>query len=251
MGLERLSVGKTKEEVDADRGGEGEDMKESFEIGREDGVHENRWLEGEGWEGDREGQAFGKVMRCFFEKCHDVHIVLMRTVAVAMGLLPTFFDDYIGEKFNTLRLLHYPALPRGSFEGGRKRAGAHYDYGSITLLFQDMCGGLQVEQPGGGFTDVDPIAGTVVVNAGDLLARWSNGLIRSTKHRVVGPPKRNEQVGGANSHPPRYSIAYFCAPDPDRLIDALPGTWEEKLGGKRYDAVQCGHYLLERLRATY
>lgn len=61
-------------------------------------------------------------------------------------------------------------------------------FGTITLLFQDNCGGLEVRSPTGAFVPATPIAGTIVVNAGDLLARWSNGLIKSTMHRVVQPP---------------------------------------------------------------
>lgn len=76
------------------------------------------------------------------------------------------------------------------------------DYGSITLLFQDARGGLQVKSPTGHFVDATPIEGTVVVNAGDLLARWSNDMIKSTIHRVVEPPQKE-----AESYPPRYSIA--------------------------------------------
>jgi isopenicillin N synthase-like dioxygenase len=78
--------------------------------------------------------------------------------------------------------------------------------GSITLLFQDMAGGLQVLSPNGNFVDATPIEDTIVVNAADLLARWSNDTIKSTKHRVVEPPTK------AEVHPARYSIAYFCNP---------------------------------------
>lgn len=85
---------------------------------------------------------------------------------------------------------------------GQVRAGEHSDYGSITLLFQDQRGGLQVKSPNGQFVDATPIEDTCVVNAGDLLARWSNDTIKSTIHRVVEPPQ-----GEGDTHPPRYSIA--------------------------------------------
>jgi isopenicillin N synthase-like dioxygenase len=84
------------------------------------------------------------------------------------------------------------------------------DYGSITLLFQDDRGGLQVKSPTGEFVNATPIEGTIVVNAGDLLARWSNDTIKSTIHRVVEPPKKD------NTHPPRYSIA--CVPSSPAMI---------------------------------
>lgn len=106
-----------------------------------------------------------------------------------------------------------------------------------------MRGGLQVESPNGNFVDATPIEDTIVVNAGDLLARWSNDAIKSTKHRVVEPPVKAEQ------YPARYSIAYFCNPNFDRTIEAIPGTFEE--GKKKYAAINSGDYLVKRLTDTY
>ncbi len=248
MGREKVSEGMTKEEVSKHREAGGEDLKESFEIGREgEEGHPNRWPD----RLDKEGAEFRLTMEGFFERCKEVHAVLMRGIALGMGLKSDFFDEYVTTGDNTLRLLHYPAATAGDFEGGRRvRAGAHCDYGSVTLLFQDQRGGLQVERPGGGgWLDVEPREGTIVVNAGDLLARWSNDLIRSTKHRVVEPPlKGPEKVEG---YPPRYSIAYFGNPDFDKWIDALPGTWENEEGGKKYEGINSGDYLVQRLEATY
>ena len=97
--------------------------------------------------------------------------------------------------------------------------------------------------------DVKPIEGTMVVNAGDLLARWSNDLIRSTRHRVVEPPtQRGDSEGG---HPARFSVAYFGNPDFESWIEAIPGTWEGQKGGKKYEGVNSGDYLEKRLNLTY
>ena len=93
-----------------------------------------------------------------------------------------------------------------------------------------MSGGLQVLSPNGTFINATPIEDTIVVNAADLLARWSNDTIKSTKHRVVEPPTRSEV------HAPRYSIAYFCNPNFDRFIDAIPGTYGE-LKAKKYQGI--------------
>lgn len=248
MGREKVSSAATKEEVAKDREGGGEDMKESYEIGREgEAGYPNRWPD----RLDSEGAAFKLTMEGFFERCKEVHAALMRGIALGMGLEDDFFDSFVKMGDNTLRLLHYPAVAAGGFEGGKRiRAGAHSDYGSLTLLFQDQRGGLQVESPGGsGWLDVEPREGTIVVNAGDLLTRWSNDLIRSTKHRVVEPPLKGiERDAG---HPPRYSVAYFCNPDFDKWIEALPGTWEGENGGKKYEGINSGEYLVHRLSATY
>ena len=95
-----------------------------------------------------------------------------------------------------------------------------------------MAGGLQVLSPNGNFVNATPIEDTIVVNAADLLTRWSNDIIKSTKHRVVEPPKPAEK----DWHPSRYSIAYFCNPNFDRFIDAIPGTYDEAQG-KKYAGV--------------
>lgn len=176
------------------------DIKESLEIGREgEPDHPNQWPE----EAD-EMVGFKSTMLDFFDQCKALHIEVMRAIAVGMGLDPDFFDGFVDVGDNTLRLLHYPKVEKEVFRinPGQVRAGEHSDYGSITLLFQDSRGGLQVKSPNGQFVDATPIEDTCVVNAGDLLARWSNGTIKSTVHRVVEPPR-----GEGDSYPPRYSIA--------------------------------------------
>ena len=250
IGREKVSQSATKDDVAMDRQGGGEDMKESFEIGREgDEAGENQWPDRFG---DNEGTEFRVVMQDFFLQCKDIHAFVMKGIAQGMGLRADFFEDYISKGDNTLRLLHYPPVSKDGFKGGRVRAGIHSDYGSVTLLFQDARGGLQVETPEGKWVDVEPIEGTIVVNAGDLLARWSNEQIRSTKHRVVEPPLKLNKEENEDGYPPRYSIAYFSNPDFDKVIEALPGTWEQSKGERpKFGRIRSGEYLEQRLSATY
>ncbi|KAI1038358.1 hypothetical protein LB503_011360 [Fusarium chuoi] len=241
-GREKVSQLKDIQEVEKVRAAL-PDLKESLEIGREDEPgRPNRWLEETG---DLVG--FRKDMLGFFEKCRQLHVEVMKAIAVGMGLDDGFFDSFVDVGDNTLRLLHYPAVESNIFKTkpGTVRAGAHSDYGSITLLFQDARGGLQVKSPTGQFVDATPIEGTVVVNAGDLLARWSNDTIKSTIHRVVEPPQKQ-----AESYPPRYSIAYFCNPNFKSYIEAIPGTFSTEKD-KKYEGINSGDYLVQRLTATY
>jgi isopenicillin N synthase-like dioxygenase len=224
------------------------DLKESMEIGKE-GVKDlpNQWPD----KIDEEGKAFTETMQSFFLTCKDLHIKVMRAIALGMGLDEYFFDPYTDGGDNNLRLLHYPAVLKSVFKDNpdQVRAGEHSDYGSITLLFQDDVGGLEVRSPRGTFVRATPIDGTVVVNAGDLLSRWSNDEIKSTHHRVVQPPVSGGE--GSDMYPARYSIAYFCNPNSDKDIEALPGTWEKLPEGKKYPVVKSGEYLVRRLAATY
>lgn len=253
-------------------------MKESFEIGREgDDKFENVWPRDSNYKlggGDGGwGDQFRVTMMEFFDCCRELHRVVMRAIALGMGLEESFFEGYLRRGDNNLRLLHYPPVAKDAFKTGRERAGAHTDYGSVTFLFQDSAGGLQVERPPGRdgndakgvFVDVKPLEGAIVLNSGDLLARWSNDIIRSTLHRVVEPPRKEEEeeegekgegggrddVGEDRFYPARYSVAYFCNPDFDRWIEALPGTFGGEKGPKKYEGVNSWEYLIDRLSATY
>jgi isopenicillin N synthase-like dioxygenase len=123
------------------------------------------------------------------------------------------------------------------------------DYGTITLLFQDGNGGLEILSPKGEFVPATPIPDTIVVNAADLLQRWSNDIIRSTEHRVVSPPDPPKD----GIYPARYSVAYFCNPNWDATINVLEGCYGETAGGKekRYGPINAHQYLVSRLKATY
>lgn len=243
-----MSHGLTQDEVSKERAGN-PDLKESIEIGRE-GVEgqPNHWPD---FPGDDEGARFKRVMLEFWLQCKEAHRLVMSAIALGLGLGEGFFNEYVQTGDNNLRLLHYPPVSREVFEKnqGQVRAGAHTDYGSITLLWQDGRGGLQVQADDGDWKDVVPVPQTVVVNAGDLLARWSNDRIKSTKHRVVEPPAKI--AGDAQEYPARYSIAYFCNPDYDRMIEALPGTYDGNRGEKKYPGVLTEDYLVQRLTATY
>lgn len=234
----------SKAEVEALRG-QAPDLKESFEIGRDDeeGMP-NNWPTG-----DEDAERFKSVMLDFHAACKNLHVEVMRAIAVGMGLSESYFDPYTVVGDNTLRLLHYPPASQEVFKKNalQVRAGEHTDYGSITLLFQDNRGGLQVKSPNGTFVNATPIEGTVVINAGDLLARWSNDTIKSTVHRVVEPPLAAE--GGV--HPARYSVAYFCNPDFRSQIEAIEGTYGGELGERKYEGINSGDYLEMRLAATY
>ena len=256
-GREKVTQSEDPEEI-AKLRSSNPDLKESMEIGRE-GVSglPNRWPAGEEFPNDTEGEAFTAFMQSFFLQLKQVHIEVMRAIALGMGLDEHFFDTFTDGGDNNLRLLHYPAVKKSVFKlnPGQVRAGAHSDYGSITLLFQDSVGGLEVQSPKGTWVRATPIENTIVVNAGDLLSRWSNDRIRSTRHRVIQPPPKPEDMQDADDEnakfPARYSIAYFCNPNFDRWIEALPGTWEEDEKGKRYEGIKSGEYLVRRLAATY
>ncbi|KAE9991425.1 hypothetical protein Vi05172_g2152 [Venturia inaequalis] len=145
-------------------------------------------------------------MRTFYEQCDDLHEQLLSAIATGLNLDPTFFQKYIRGGDHVLRLLHYPAISKAVLEqDGAVRAGSHTDYGTVTLLFQDGSGGLQIRTPEGRWVDVRPIEDAIVINAADLLQIWTNDVIKSTHHRVVSPPDAPTSEDGMVSA--RYAIA--------------------------------------------
>jgi isopenicillin N synthase-like dioxygenase len=231
------------------------DLKETFEIGRE-GPDQPPNL----WPQDL---TFKSTMCDLFVKGQILHMQIMSAIAIGLGLDEEFFDAHTNYGDNGLRLLHYPSVTKETFTKNSRqvRAGAHTDYGKvtfklclsklnldegdITILFQDDRGGLQVMSPNGEFVNATPIPDTVIVNAGDLLARWSNDVIKSTLHRVIEPP-----VEHGIEYPARYSVAYFGQPNLDAWIEGIPGTVAKGQKNK-YDPVQSGQYLAQRLGETY
>ncbi|APZ42968.1 isopenicillin N synthase family dioxygenase [Acidihalobacter ferrooxydans] len=162
-------------------------------------------------------------------------------VALAEGLglrSDEFLAAHTGEN-QTLRLLHYPFDAR-PLAAGELGAGAHTDYGSITLLWQDDAGGLEVLARDGQWLAVPPRPEAVIVNIGDLMQRWTNDRLRSTLHRV------QPRTDGRD----RYSIAFFCDPDDAAEIAVVP-TCVAPGEAPRYAPITAGEHIRAKLKATY
>ena len=143
-------------------------------------------------------------------------IDLMRLFALALDLPERYFDSSVDRSISRLRVRNYPA-PAETPEPGQLRAGAHSDYGSLTILkTEDRPGGLQVLGKDGAWLDVPHLPGCFVVNIGDMLARWTNDRWVSTLHRVVNPPP--DRVAESR----RQSVVFFQNPNYDAVVSCLP-----------------------------
>jgi len=136
------------------------------------------------------------------------------------------------------RLIHYPPQHENPSDG-QFGAAAHTDYGTITVLWQDDVGGLQVRNRDGDWIDAPPIEGTFVINIGDMLERWSNNLFVSTPHRVVNASGRE-----------RYSIPVFYDPDYDVTVECLPNCSSND-NPQRHDPINAGEYITARYDGSY
>lgn len=187
--------------------------------------------------------GFRDAWQRYYAAMEDLAARAMRLFAVALELPVTYFDRFIGAPISALRALNYPAQ-RVPPEPGQLRAGAHTDYGSLTILLpQEGSRGLEILSPQGTWVAVPPVAGAFVVNIGDLMARWTADRWISTLHRVVNPPP--EEGGMAR----RQSLAFFHQPDWDAEIAVLPHCVAAGEAPK-YAPVRSGPYLMEKFRST-
>ena len=169
---------------------------------------------------------------------------VMSLMARGLGLTPDHFLPAIDRHTSALRVLHYPDLAGQAVEPGQLRAGAHTDYGTLTLLRQDDApGGLQVRDVDGAWHTVPAVAGAYVVNVGDALQRWTNDRWRSTLHRVVIPPV------DADRDCERYSLAFFHNANWDAVIECLPTCCGDD-SPPRYAPVTAGRHLMDKFRST-
>ncbi|MEM8866714.1 MAG: 2OG-Fe(II) oxygenase family protein [Verrucomicrobiota bacterium] len=182
---------------------------------------------------------FEAFMRVFYQRVVKVASDVMQAFEIALDLPAGFFDAKHTGLTQTLRLLHYPPAP--DIDQGQLGAGAHTDYGTLTVLFQDSAGGLEVQNLEGEWIAAPPIPGSVVINTGDLMARWSNDLFKSTPHRVK--PRPGAMQNG------RQSIAFFSDPDPEVSIETIPSCISEESPTK-YPPITAGEHIRQRIMAS-
>jgi isopenicillin N synthase-like dioxygenase len=167
---------------------------------------------------------------------------IMALFAVALDLPESYFDDKIDRHTSVIRALHYPAQSEPP-ASGQLRAGAHTDYGTLTVLYgDDTPGGLQVKQRDGDWIDVHPAPDALVCNIGDLMSRWTNDRWVSNLHRVVNPPLEYSGDG-------RISIPFFHNTNHDALIQCIPSCLGADGVAKYSPVLFSEHYLSKQTRA--
>jgi isopenicillin N synthase-like dioxygenase len=233
------------ENLDPARQREAGDLKEGIKIGQD--LPPNHALVKAGiplhgpnqWPG--EPPELVPTMRELFGLLTSLSRELMHLFALALGLDERHFDGWLRVPMATLGPLHYPpANGQGNEPSGeRLGAGAHTDFGCLTVLAQDDVGGLQVMARDGPWLDAPPIEDTFVVNVGDMLARWTNDRFASTVHRVLPAPGID-----------RYSMPFFFDPDFDAPVACL-STCTSPDNPPRYAPTTGLAHLLERIDETF
>lgn len=178
--------------------------------------------------------GFREVYEEFLSKMLGLGTAVVRAMGMALGEgMEDVFVSNTRKSWWVMRAIGYPPLPDDAPEGGVS-CGVHSDYGCVTLLLADETkGALQawVEEEGEGrWVDVDPVEGALVVNIGDMMARWSEGKWKATKHRVV------HRGSGY-----RISVPFFFEPDWDARVPGAEGEGE----------VVYGEYLSDKVRGNF
>jgi len=162
---------------------------------------------------------------------------ILEGVAICLDLDRYFFRGIYKHPLVRSRLLHYPPQRDGLVEN--IGAGEHTDYGTITILWQDDIGGLQVKNRDGQWIDAPKIEGSFVINIGDMLQSWSNDVFVSTPHRVLNTSRLE-----------RYSIPTFFDPDYETHVECLPNC-SGAGNPPRHSPIIAGEYISARYDGSY
>lgn len=188
-----------------------------------------------------EPEDFRPALQAYYQSMETLAANLMKVFAVALELPENFFETSIDRHISAMSVNYYPAQPKPPATG-QLRAGAHTDYGSLTIVAPtESPGCLQVFQQGE-WHDVQPEPGCFVVNIGDLMAQWTNDQWVSTMHRVANPPRESAQSD-------RLALIFFHQPNADARVECLPGC-KGPDNPARYDATTSGEHLMTKKSKT-
>ncbi len=178
---------------------------------------------------------FESTMKQIYTALDETGQVLLEALTKPLELSSTYFREMTDAGNSILRLLHYPPIPTGT-DPRCVRAAPHEDINLITILVSATASGLQLKDRDGTWLPIESNPNSLVVDAGDMLARITNDAIPSTTHQVVNP------IDATSS---RYSMPYFMHPNPDANLTCLPSC---RGAGAKYPDILAEEFLMQRLR---
>ncbi len=216
------------------------DFKEGLKIGRDLPLDHplvqaatplhgpNQWPDLPGWR---------DTMQACYAACEGLSRQLICAFALSLDLREDYFDRWLSAPMATLSPLRYP--PATDPDQTALGASAHTDFGCLTLLVQQDVAGLEILDKSGLWQSVPLRENALVVNIGDMLARWTNNLYASTRHRVVN---RSGRI--------RHSMAFFFDPDAAADLSPLPGCL---MAGAtpHYENATCMSHLLQKIDESF
>ncbi|MED5574790.1 MAG: 2OG-Fe(II) oxygenase family protein [Pseudomonadota bacterium] len=184
-------------------------------------------------------KGFQETISRYYTEMDGLGQKLMQLFGMSLGVGEDYFTDKIDRHFGILSSIYYP-VQKTAAKPGQLRAGAHTDYGALTILAPSNApGGLEVLDKSGQWQPVPYIPEAFVINIGDMMQRWTNEHWTSNMHRVVNPP-----VSAVASRP-RQSLAFFLHPNYDALVEAIPGT-VARGQSPIHPPIRAGDYMREK-----
>lgn len=225
--------------IETAKGATHHDLKEFWHVGRDlpEGHRFRNHMPDNVWPVDELPEFQAKV-GWLYNALDEMGLKVLEAIACYLDLDRHFFEPTVNFGNSILRLLHYPPVPK---DGPHIRAGAHEDINVITLLLGAEEAGLEVKDHDGRWIAINPPAGSLVCNIGDMLQRLCNHRLPSTTHRVVNPAPERRGF-------PRYSTPFFLHFNSDYLIETLPGTVDAQHPDRYPQPITADDYLQERLR---
>lgn len=223
------------------------DLKEYYHFGRPQvpdeayyaGKEGRRYFFANQWPARPAG--FADAADAYYLAMEQLSATLCRIAALALDLPENFFADKINRHITAARINYYPRQDDPPAEG-QLRAGAHTDYGMLTILSGESAPGLQVETRSGKWVDVPTDKHRFVCNIGDLLMRWTNDRWASNTHRVLNPPRETARASS------RMSIAFFHHPNYDAKIECIAGCAGD--APPKYEPVLSGEFRNTKYAVT-
>lgn len=205
------------------------DLKESLNCGRD--FDHNRW--------PARPAELRETWIAYFQSVKGLAESIMRIFATALDLPEKYFAAAVAEPQAFMRVINYPDQAEEPLPG-QLRAGAHSDYGTLTILrSENVAGGLQVRDKAGEWVDVVTAPDSFVINIGDMMQYWTNDQWVSTVHRVVNPSREPGQSAR------RQSIVFFHSPNERAMISCLPGCATDEHPAK-YPPILAGEHLRQK-----
>ena len=194
-------------------------------------VHPNQWP-------DEDAPFLRAGITPYYDAVMALGQQILESLAIGLDADPAVFARAYDRPLGRGQLVYYPAIGNADIKAERFGAAAHTDFGVLTILQQDNLGGLQVQNLAGDWIEAMPIPGTFVCNIGDLLERWTNGRLVSTRHRVLNRSGRS-----------RFSIPIFCDPASNAVVD--PRDFDPEADITTVPPIEAGTYIMAKNRRNF
>jgi isopenicillin N synthase-like dioxygenase len=215
------------------------DLKEFWHVGRENmksgedflpGSNQNLW--------PSHNEKFKSVFTELYSQLDECASILLQACSLYIQEELNLLSNMAEDGSSLLRIIHYPPVSEDA-NPASIRAGAHEDINFITLLCESTDEGLELLQRDGKWRPIHALEGQIIADAGDMLQNLTNGLFKSTTHRVVNPD---------NDRSRRFSMPFFVHPRDEVDLSPLPGCIEKTGGKAKFPSLTAKEYLMQRLR---